>query len=305
MRSFYYCLLLLTSFLWAGNFVVGKWLIGYASPMTLTSLRWLIAVCCLIPIVWWTEKKLLPSKKAILPMIFMGGTGVVLFNVLQFIALAHTSATNVGLISTLNMLSIALFSTIFLKERLNILQIAAMSVCLFGVLLVLTKGKSSILLSLQFNVGDLLMLAAVCTWGIYAVFSKWAMNYTSPMKATLYSGIFGLILLFPFNSNYTIITLSPSFVLALVYTGIVSTVVCVVLWNMGVKKLGATTAGIFLNFNPIFTALLAFLFLGEQMTFLQIVGSAIVISGCYLFTHFKAGKGKQENRVKAKASLQS
>ena len=39
-----------------GNFVVGKSLVDHASPMTLTSLRWIIAIVCLLPMVWFKEK---------------------------------------------------------------------------------------------------------------------------------------------------------------------------------------------------------------------------------------------------------
>lgn len=288
MRYFYFGLLLLTSFLWAGNFIVGKWLVEHASPMTLTTLRWLIAVLCLFPIVWGVEKKILPSRKAVLPLLLMGLTGVVLFNVLQFMALEHTSATNVGLISTLIALSIAFFSFVFLKEKITFFQVAAMFISLFGVLLVLTNGNIEQLFSFQFNLGDAFMIGAVCIWGIYVVLSKWAMNYTSPMMATLYSGIFGLLILFPFNvSNFTVTNFNATFVYSILYTGAISTVVCIVLWNIGVKNLGASTAGLFLNFNPVFTVILAFLLLGERMTFIQIIGSAIVITGCYLFTYFK------------------
>ncbi|MGO4889493.1 DMT family transporter [Anaerobacillus sp. MEB173] len=292
MRYFYFGLLLLTSFLWAGNFIVGKWLVGHASPMTLTTLRWLIAIVCLVPIVWVVERKLWPTRKAIFPLLLMGLTGVVLFNMLQFMALEHTSATNVGLISTLIALSIAFFSVLFLKERLTLLQVIAMLLSLFGVVLVITNGNRDILLSLQFNLGDVLMIGAVCIWGIYVVLSKWAMNYTSPMMATLYSGIFGLMMIIPFNiSNFTVTNINVTFISSMLYTGAVSTVVCIVLWNIGVKNLGATTAGLFLNFNPVFTMILAFLLLGERMTSMQIIGSGIVIIGCFLFTYFK-GKGE-------------
>lgn len=57
MPYFYVFLLLLTSLLWGGNFVVGKSLVDHASPMTLTSLRWMIAIVCLLPMVWFKEKK--------------------------------------------------------------------------------------------------------------------------------------------------------------------------------------------------------------------------------------------------------
>ena len=100
MPYFYVFLLLLTSLLWGGNFVVGKSLVDHASPMTLTNLRWMIAIVCLLPMVWFKEKKILPPRTAILPLILMGISGVALFNIFQFLALEKTSATNVGLIST-------------------------------------------------------------------------------------------------------------------------------------------------------------------------------------------------------------
>ncbi|MEY8350114.1 DMT family transporter [Bacillus cereus] len=288
MPYFYIFLLLLTSLLWGGNFVVGKSLVDHASPMTLTSLRWIIAILCLFPIVWLKEKRLFPPRAAILPLLIMGITGVVLFNIFQFLALEQTSATNVGLISTLNAISIALFSSLFLKEKINRFQILSMILSFFGVLLVLSKGNIALLFSLQFNSGDLWMIAAVCIWGIYSVCSKWATKTTTPMMATLYSGVFGVILLLPFNiPSFTVSDINASFITSLLYTGLISTVVCMVFWNIGVQKLGATTAGIFLNFNPIFTAILAFLFLGEALTWIQILGTIIVVTGCYLFSHFK------------------
>ncbi len=78
--------------------------------------RWMIAIVCLLPMVWFKEKKILPPRTAILPLILMGISGVALFNIFQFLALEKTSATNVGLISTLNAISIALFSVLFLRK---------------------------------------------------------------------------------------------------------------------------------------------------------------------------------------------
>ncbi len=284
----YMGLMLVTSLLWGGNFVVAKTLVAHASPMTLTTVRWFIAVIVLVPLVWWKEKKLVPPKQAIVPLLLMGVTGVALFNIFQFLALERTTSTNAGLISTMNTISIALFSFVLLKEKITKWQLSAMVLSLFGVVLVLSKGDWQLLLDFQLNTGDLWMLAAVCVWGLYSVCSKWAMQTASPLMATLYAGIFGVLLLLPFTStDFTFTNVNTSFILSMLYTGIISTVVCMVFWNIGVQKLGATTSGIFLNFNPIFTALLAYLFIGENMSWLQGIGGLIVIMGCYLFTHFK------------------
>lgn len=288
MVKFYMGLMLVTSLLWGGNFVVAKTLVAHASPMTLTLIRWLIAVIVLLPLVWWKEKRLVPAKAALVPLFLMGITGVALFNIFQFLALERTTSTNAGLISTMNTMSIALFSFAFLKEKINGLQLLAMVLSLIGVFLVLSKGDWQLLWHFQLNTGDLWMVAAVCVWGLYSVCSKWAMQTTSPLMATLYAGLFGVLILVPFTiTDFTFSEIDSSFILSLLYTGVISTVVCMVFWNIGVQQLGATTSGIFLNFNPIFTALLAFLFIGEQLSWLQGIGGIIVILGCYLFTHFK------------------
>lgn len=281
-------LMLVTSLLWGGNFVVAKTLVAHASPMTLTLVRWLIAVIVLLPLVWWKEKRLVPAKAALVPLFLMGITGVALFNIFQFLALERTTSTNAGLISTMNTMSIALFSFAFLKEKINGLQLVAMVLSFIGVFLVLSKGDWQLLWHFQLNTGDLWMVAAVCVWGLYSVCSKWAMQTTSPLMATLYAGLFGVLILVPFTiKDFTFTEIDSTFILSLLYTGVISTVVCMVFWNIGVQQLGATTSGIFLNFNPIFTALLAFLFIGEQLSWLQGIGGIIVIMGCYLFTHFK------------------
>lgn len=289
MKPLYMVLLLCTSFLWGGNFVVGKFLVGHASSLTLTNLRWLIAIACLVPMVWFYEKKLLPTRQALIPLILMGVTGVALFNLFMFWALERTDATNVGLLSTLNPVSIAIFSFLLIGEKIRPLQILAMLISFAGVLVVLSKGDFGHLSQLHFNSGDLWMLAAVAMWGIYSVCGRWAMKTVSPLMSTLYSGIFGVAVMLPFNvTTFTISHTNWSFWLALFYVGVLATVVSMVLWNIGVQKVGATSTGMFLNFNPVFTAILAFLLLGERMTLIQLLGSVIVIVGCYLFSRLKS-----------------
>lgn len=299
---FYYFLLLLTSFLWAGNFVAGKFLVGHASSLVLTEIRWLIAIVCLLPFVWIKEKSIGVPKKAILPLVLMGLTGVVLFNTFMFLALRHTTADNVGLLSTLNPISIAIASFIFFRDKLTLKQIGAMTISLTGILIVLSHGSLAKIFNLHFNVGDLYMIVAVAIWGLYSVFSKKSMEYVSPYKSTLWSGIFGVAFMLPFTySTFEISSPGMPFWLATIYSGFGATVLAMVFWNIGIQKVGATVSGMFLNFNPIFTALLAYFLLDEVMTVTQWAGSFIVIAGVYLFTR----KGPEPVSKKLDASVSS
>jgi drug/metabolite transporter (DMT)-like permease len=281
----YYFLLLFTSLLYAGNFVSGKILVSYTSPFTVTGLRLLLAVPLLVPLVWWKDRSLLPPLKSIPYLFVMGITGVSLFNIFTYLALESTSADNVGLLSAINPIAIAIASYFFLKERVSLLQVMGMLISLTGVIVVISNGQWSKLAHFHFNVGDLWMLAAVATWGLFAVAGRKAMAYVSPYKSTLWATVIGAFTILPFNlAGFHITHLNATFWGYMLYTVIGGTVIATILWNLGVKEVGATRAGIFLNFNPIFTAILAFLLLGVGVTKPQIIGTLLVIAGVTWFT---------------------
>ncbi|MDG0791263.1 DMT family transporter [Cohnella ginsengisoli] len=107
----------------------------------------------------------------------------------------------------------------------------------------------------------------------------------TPLAATLWSGIFGLAFMLPFNiQQFTLVDATPAFWAAMIYIGVGATVVASFLWNIGVKRIGGTHAGIFLNLNPVFTALLAYLLLDERMNAPQWIGTTVVIGGMLLFS---------------------
>ncbi|GMA64257.1 DMT family transporter [Alicyclobacillus fastidiosus] len=287
----YYILLMLTSLLWAGNFVTGKFLVGHASPLTLTDLRWAIADIFLVPVVWISDKKLFPPLRALVPLVFMGLTGVIFFNVFTYLALTRTTPDNVGLLSALNPIAIAIASFIFLKEKLSVRQVIGMVVSLCGVVVVVTKGRISGLTHFQVNSGVWLMLAAVGMWGLYAVASRSAMKYVSPYMATLWAGLLGVLFMLPFDlPKLTSVQLNTPFWSSILYGAIGGTVVAMILWNIGIQRVGETKSGMFLNFNPIFTAALAYVLMGETVHVSQIVGTLIVIAGVSLFAIPKAHK---------------
>uniref|UniRef100_UPI002E22CF96 DMT family transporter n=1 Tax=Kurthia senegalensis TaxID=1033740 RepID=UPI002E22CF96 len=97
-----------------------------------------------------------------------------------------------------------------------------------------------------------------------------------------------VILLAPFSiGDLRALHLTIHGLLGVLYIGIIATVVCTLLWTICVEKVGATTARVFINLDAIFTALLAFVFLGESITWMQVVGCLIAISACSGFAYFE------------------
>ncbi|QQE80417.1 DMT family transporter [Alicyclobacillus sp. SO9] len=294
----YYLLLVLTSLMWAGNFVTGKYLIGHTSALTITDLRWAIADVLLLPVVWVADRKLLPPIRALVPLAMMALTGVISFNFFTYLALQHTTPDNVGLISALNPIAIAIASFIFLRERLSIRQIAGMVLSFFGVLVVVTKGHLAGLAHFHVNTGVWLMLVAVGSWGLYAVAGRFAMKHVSAYGATLWAGVIGVLFMLPFDlPTLAFQQLTVPFWSSIFYAAIGGTVVAMILWNIGIQRVGGTKSGIFLNFNPIFTAILAYVLMGETIHMSQIVGTLIVIAGVSIFAIQRRQKQKPDKHL--------
>lgn len=91
-------------------------------------------------------------------------------------------------------------------------------------------------------------------------------------------------MLLPF-ATYELLTTSQTIVWntstigAIIYVGIIASIVAFLSWNTGVVSLGANKAGIYLNFIPLFATIFAVLFLNEQLLLAQVIGGIAVIAG--------------------------
>ena len=112
--------------------------------------------------------------------------------------------------------------------------------------------------------------------------ARQAMRQRSALSATALSAFMGLPYLllaaawelqsFPINAR-------PEVLAALIYIGIAPTVIGILSWNMGVRRLGPSGAMVFYNTLPLYGALLAHLFLGEPIGLSHLVGGALIVGG--------------------------
>lgn len=283
-------LLVFATLLWGGNFVIGRAVAGDIPPITFAFLRWLVAFMIFLPIAYHRTKKEWPMlKQHFGAVILLALTGVAAFNTLVYIGLHYTTSINASLMNSTTPIMIYILSFLLLKERLTRFQAIGTLVSLAGVLFIISGGSLDSLLAFSFNKGDLIVLAAVFCWSVYSLLIKKYAGKLPGYSTFLVTIAIGALMLLPFTA-YELLTIpqtiewSISTISAILYVGIVASIVAFLSWNTGVIALGANKAGIYLNFIPVFATIFAVIFLNEQLLIAQVVGGIAVIAGVFIST---------------------
>jgi len=281
-------MLFFATLFWAGNFIVGKIaFLENVPPFSLTFFRWLLVWLILIP---FTYKELFKLKKIIFEnmslLFFLGLTSVGLFNSFIYNALNFTQVINASLFNAVIPVAIILFCFLFKIDKTNKYQILGLVFTVFGVLSIITKLDLNILLTLNFNKGDLLMIGAVITWGIYSAFLKKRKFEMSLLTFVHILCTFGLIALIPqflyeFMQGKTV-TIDSTFIYLLLYLAIFPSIGSYYCWAGAVLIIGANRAGIFLSLITLFSAIMAILFFDEKFQFYHFIGSILTLFGLFL-----------------------
>lgn len=281
-KHFVFIFLISANLFWAGNYVFGKYVITELTSVQLTFYRWLIAAVILFPVAHIIERpewiKVWKEWKTLLALALLGIVG---YNLLLYEALRFTTSLNAALVNSINPAIIVLFSSILLKERISLKNGLGLSLSLLGVLLVLTNGQLVQIFHISYNIGDLLMIMAILVWTFYSIIGR-KMKHVPPISSTAVSVVFALFILLPFALYSGIpATLSKPAIIGVFYIGIFPSVMSFIFWNISIRQIETSKAGIYLNFITVFTAFFSLL-LGEKITLIQIAGGILVFLGVYL-----------------------
>lgn len=293
-----YVYLPVVPFIWSTNFVIGKAVVREMPPQTMVTIRFSVAVLVLAVLLKLYEKKYpVPARKHYLPLVIMGLTGVVGFNSLLYTGLQYTTSTNSAIINALYPALTTVLSAVIMKEQFNFRKVYGLAFSLTGVLLIITHGSWKALVTLQLNPGDILVFLATLSWAVYSIAGKFAMRGFSPLCATTYSSFWGLVVLYPAMfleiSGGEPVSFTWPAIAALIYLGIFASVVATLLWNRGVQAIGPAKTAYFYNLLPLYSAVLANIFLDEEIHWYHLTGGAMVLSGIYLGALW-ASPGNQE-----------
>lgn len=282
--------------IWGETFVSTKILISNGlMPADIFVFRFALAYV----LIWLISPKRLwcDSYRDEFVMLLLGISGGSLYFLSENTALKYSAASNVGiLVCSAPMLTALVVSLFFKDERMNPRQLAGSLVAFLGVALVVLNGEFVLHLN---PVGDALAIGAALTWAFYSLFMKGVSGRYSMRFITRKVFAYGLlsmlpyfILVHPFNLDVELLR-RPAVWGNLVYLSVVASLLCFVLWNWCLRQLGTVKTTNLIYCQPFFTMLIAAVVLGERITWMAVLGTAVLIAGMMLMV----GGGSRRRRV--------
>ncbi len=272
-------LALLVSIFWGSAFVtIRVGLEGYA-PAQMAFLRFAIAAIVLGVYALIIRIKL-PSRRDLVKMALGGLMGVSVYHFALNTGEKEVPAGIASILLAILPLWVNLWSFLFLKERLKVWAYVGMLVSFVGVAIIsLHKGQ-------QFNINIyfwLVMLSTVAG-SFFSVIQKSCLERVRPIEFNFFAICFGVLFLLPFSSGLmdSMRTASLRATLSVVYMGIFPGALTFVWWGKILSKMPASRAVSFLYLIPVFATLIAWLWLGEKVVLMDLVGGSITLGGVIL-----------------------
>lgn len=285
-----YVKLVFVTLFWGGTFIAGRILAQEMPLMTAATGRFVVAVTLLLLLAWKLEGGLPRlNRSQVVATAALGLTGIFLYNVCFFAALARMPAGRTALFVALNPIVTALAAAVLFRERLGAVKWLGIGIALTGAAIIITRGDLIGVLhdiSQSIGVGEILMFCAISSWAAYTLIGRSVLKGLTPIAATTYAALWGLAFLasgaaFEFSSiDWS--AFGWQVWASIVYLGAFGTVIGFVWYYEGVKAIGPSRTAVFNNLVPAFGIVLASLLLGESILVSMVVGGALAIIGVTL-----------------------
>jgi drug/metabolite transporter (DMT)-like permease len=279
-----HAVLLLMVVIWGINFPVAKAALNELSPLAFNALRFPLAAATVLVALLLRGSVRWPEPGDRVRVLMLGVLGNVCYQLFFIFGLANTRAGTASVLLAGTPILTALLSAAVGHERVASRTWIGVVATFAGISLVVMHGGDdagdSTLL------GDLLMVAASCSWAIFTVGSRDLIDRYGSMQLTawtLWTGTVGLVVIgVPAVLRTDLAAVSPGAWLGVVYAGALSIGIAYMIWYHGVRQIGNTRTAAYSNLTPIVALIAAWLQLGEVPRTGQLAGAAIIILGITL-----------------------
>ena len=280
----------LTVAIWGSTFVFTKILLQNGlSPAQIFTLRFIVAYGLIIALTLLAGqpiKLFSDSWRDELVMALLGLTGGSLYFLTENASMLYTTATNTSLIvCTCPLFAMLLVAIVYRKtEHITRIQTLGSLIACLGMAVVVLNGHFVLHLS---PLGDLLAFGACLCWAFYSLLMKLALQRYNSLFVTRKVFFYGLVTIIPYfivkpGFPPMEVMLRPDVLWNLLFLSVVASMLCYVMWNWVIGKLGAVVATNWVYFNPITTILFAWWLLDEKITIWFLLGSLLIIIGMLL-----------------------
>jgi drug/metabolite transporter (DMT)-like permease len=266
--------------------------------MTLAFWRWAVALLIILPFSLGHivhQFDIIRRNLKILTVLAI--LSVTNFSIFIYMALKLSTATNTVLINSMIPIFIVMVSWLGFKERITLRQSIGIAISLAGLLFIIANGNLSTIISVRFSKGDLWTICAGISWALYSVLLRKCPTELNSLSFLATLIIIGTLFISPFYiwemSAGKTMNISQATIGSIVYVALFASILAYIFWNKAIQIIGANKTGIFIHLMPVFSIILAIIFLNEELREYHVKGTILIFTGIFLTT---AGKIKFQTR---------
>ncbi|MBE7102600.1 EamA family transporter [Bacillus cereus] len=274
-------LILSVVIIWGINYTIAKYGLLEFTAIEFTAVRMMVAAPLLLLLTFFIEKSLYMERKDIPRLIIVSTVGIVLYQTLFMETVQYTSATNASLLISISPIFTTLFSIFLKQEKFSSRKLVGSIIAFAGATLVLVAGHS---LASSFYGNGIGLITSIC-WGLYPVLAGPLIKKYSALRVTAWSTLVGAVPLLLLSGPHVFVM--PFHIthgmtwFALLYSIFFVTVFGLVMWYIGVQKIGASHTMVYMYITPLVAVLFAAVWANEYVSLQQIIGGIIIFFGLW------------------------
>jgi Predicted membrane protein len=263
--------------IWGGMYVVSKVVLEIIPPFLLVTLR-LVLGAITLAIVLLIRGIPRITRTQLLQFLGVGFVGYGISLSLQFLGTKLSTAANGSLVTSATPAFVLLFAWMLLKERITSRRMLALLLATLGVIAVIDPRSAQ--LDPELFLGNLFLIGAAVTWALYSVLVRKVAQNTDVLLFSMVAFIGGL----PVSSaagawelsTVAIGQITLGVVGGVLFLGVISTALAMVLWNTAFAYVDASLASLTFFAQPVVGTFLGWLFLHERITPLFVLGGVLI-----------------------------
>lgn len=282
-----YLLAIIYAFIMGLSFLFVKIALSYSDPLNILAHRFTFAFLFIFILKICNLIKVDINKRDIIKILPLSLLYPAMFFTFQTFGLVYMSSSEAGIILATVPIFTLIFATLFLKEKTTAFQKFSVFLSVIGVIYIMyNKGIS--IKSTNF-LGIVLITFSAISLASYNVLARVKTREFKTIELTYVMAFVGFVtfntisIIDNINRGSINLYFSPlkniNFVIAMLYLGILSSVITSLLSNYVLSKLDASKMSVFANLGTVITIIAGVLILKEDLFYYHIIGIVMIILG--------------------------